>query len=104
MKYYVNVCKPHLGVRIVNKLEQQITPKYWYEPYEDLPSYVTDFYTVTEDTPYVVCGTQGELWCISEDTLISQYTLDDGSPITKEYLAANDNFDWIHVMTITRKE
>ena len=52
--YRVRVYRPPPGTHVYNFLEDA-------------------HYTVSEDMPYVIIGTMGEQWPVSEETLLSQY-------------------------------
>lgn len=85
-KYYaVYICRPSIGTKVENCLEGS-------------------YYITSEQKPYVVSGTQGEVWAIDADKLGKTYMFESGEPITEETLQAkfgNAPFDWVKVVTIT---
>lgn len=101
--YEVYVCMPPKGTVIINKLEQADVVKALngktYFTVEDLNkmqkngdarfniiSQVVNSgraYLVSDKTPFVLCGTVGEMWTISADKLASTYTfLQGGQPVS----------------------
>jgi hypothetical protein len=65
--YNVWVCKPGVGTKVHNKLEN------------------VD-YVVTKERPFVISGTVGEMWCISFDKLVKTYKFATGEPISLDGL------------------
>lgn len=123
--YSIYVCKPPKNTVVINQLEQadivrMLNGKTFFSTEEiermqtSNPSKLMQLqqlvsqgkaYAVTDNTPFVLCGTVGELWTISADKLAKTYMfLQNGQPVTinSQTLSAkmkDDCFDWTVVRT-----
>ena len=66
-KYTIEVSMPPEGTVVFNHLENVV-------------------YKTSKEKPFVLTGTRGEQWVIDPAKLCKTYTLEDGSPLTKEVL------------------
>lgn len=123
--YAIYVCKPPKNTVVLNKLEQAdvvrtLNGKTFFSSEEIEKMQATNpgklmqiqqlvgqgrAYAVTDKTPYVLCGTVGEMWTISEDKLARTYMLlQNGQPVSinSQTLSArmkDDCLDWTVVRT-----
>ena len=126
--YEIHVCMPPKNTVVVNKLEQaatvsQLGGKTYFtaEQIEDMQKTNPQMlaliqqlvaqgkaYAVTEQTPFVLCGTLGELWLISADKLANTYTfLQNNQPLPLNQQSLNQSMtgnylDWTSVRTSHR--
>ena len=124
-QYEIYVCMPPKNTIVINKLEQADVVKQLgnktYFTRDDidkiqktnppllslLQSLVSQgrAYAVTDATPFVLCGTVGEMWTIKPDKLASTYMfLQNGQPLqinqqTLNQRMKNDVLDWTVVRT-----
>lgn len=126
--YEIHVCMPPKNTVVINKLEQaatvsQLGGKTYFtaEQIEDMQKTNPQMlaliqqlvaqgkaYAVTEQTPFVLCGTLGELWLISADKLANTYTfLQNNQPLPINQQSLNQRMtgnylDWTSVRTSHR--
>lgn len=124
--YEIYVCMPPKNTIVINKLKQYDTyielgkrDSFTSEEISKLqssnPNMVTMLqnlvaqgkaYAVTQNTPFVLAGTVGELWTISAEDLANKYTfIQNGQPLninqqTLQSRMKNDNLDWTLIRTI----
>ena len=116
-QYDIHVCKPPVGTIVINKLEQadvvadlgkdfftldeqaklaQTNPA----QYQKLTAYMglNRLYVVNKNTPYVLAGTIGEMWCVDANKLSKSYMFSNGEPITdvtlKKHEKHNNIMPW----------
>ena len=102
--YSVYACKPPKGAVVINKFEQVSAVRelggqtFFTETDAILNSLIAEGRAnITDEcTPYIIMGTAGELWTVSEDTLMTRYTLEDGSPLMPSTLSIPS---WVKVKT-----
>lgn len=89
--YTIEAIKAKIGTIVINKLEQpemlKRFGKDWFEPDEVTEELLAaakrgDIYIVSEEQPYVLRGTVGELWTISEEKLFKKYDIVDDETTT----------------------
>lgn len=123
--YEIYVCKPPKDTVVINKLEQADAVKllngktyFTVEELErmqkngdgrfNLISQVLSAgkaYLVSDKTPFVLCGTIGEMWTVSADKLAKTYTfLQNGQPLQINQQSLNQrmkngNLDWTLIRT-----
>lgn len=119
-QYEIWVCQPPKGTVVINKLEQADTVRacngreYFTAQelksgkFADKKEFIQSLvkagkaYYVKENT-FVLCGTLGELWCISGEKLGQKYVFAaNDEPITPRSVKAkqkNDCMDWVKVRT-----
>lgn len=123
-QYEIYVCMPPKNTIVINKLEQHETARRAGAEYftvEDIKrlqqhdpqklSYLQQLvaqnlaYAVTDSTPFVLCGTQGELWTVPADKLAGTYTfMQGGQPLAINQQTLNARLqgkylDWTVVRT-----
>lgn len=124
-QYTVHVCMPPTETIVINKLEQADIVKMFngktYFTVDDVvklkktnPAWFTQLqqlaqqgrlYIVSGATPFVLCGTCGEMWTITADALASTYTFLQGNqPIAINQQTLNQRLtgkylDWTIVRT-----
>lgn len=123
-QYEIYVCMPPKNTIVINKLEQHETARRVGAEYftvEDIKrlqqhdpqklSYLQQLvaqnlaYAVTDSTPFVLCGTQGELWAVPADKLAGTYTfMQGGQPLAINQQTLNARLqgkylDWTVVRT-----
>lgn len=116
--YTIHVCMPELNTIVVNKLEQPETLKFlkgksFIQPHEynsnpalkaaisQLPA--NTYYITTQEQPFVLAGTLGEMWTIKPAKLASTYTFADKTPINSQTLqkkVKSNMLDWTPITTI----
>lgn len=107
-QYEIWVCKPPQGTVIINKLEQADAVRFvGGRTFFTASERSTDLwqlfktgraYLVSDNQTFVLCGTQGEMWCISGAELARKYVwASDGSPIDYGTLT---RLDWTKVRTV----
>lgn len=126
-QYEIYVCMPPKNTIVINKLEQHETARRVGAEYftvEDIKrlqqhdpqklSYLQQLvaqnlaYAVTDSTPFVLCGTQGELWAVPADKLAGTYTfMQGGQPLAINQQTLNARLqgkylDWTVVRTSTQ--
>lgn len=121
-QYEIWVCKPQIGTIIINSLEQadavRLTGGYTYYSPVDLHCDMRareiaqqllqagKAYHVKDDQTFVLCGTRGEMWCISAQKLSQKYVwASDGSLINSQTYKERENtkqgtLDWTKVRTV----
>lgn len=125
-QYDIHLCKPPVNTVVINVLEQaDVVAALGGKTYFTVEEITTmkanndnrfNFlqqalqagraYLVSANTPYVLAGSQGELWCIAEKALIKKYnfvTGQDTEPINQQTLQRRmktDCLDWTVVRTI----
>lgn len=122
-QYDIHVCMPPKGTIVINVLEQADTVKYFngktYFTLRDLAKLSDNAkqsvmnavscgkaYMVNDNTPFVLAGTCGELWCIDANNLAKKYsfvTAQGTEPINQQTLQKrmkNGYLDWTVVRTI----
>ena len=119
-QYEIWVCKPPQGTVVINKLEQADAVKYadgrtFFTASEIKADPKTaagvqqllqagKAYLVKDNQTFVLCGTQGEMWCISGAKLAQKYVwASDGAPLNDDTLRPRlkgDYLPWTKVRTI----
>lgn len=124
-QYTIHVCMPPKNTIVINKLEQADVVRAFngktYFTVDDIerlkksnPAWVTQLqqlaqqgriYVVSEATPFVLCGTCGEMWTIKADKLAGTYTFLQGNqPVAINQQTLNQRLtgkylDWTVVRT-----
>lgn len=126
-QYEIYVCMPPKNTIVVNKLKAADNLKYagsTYFTYETIKklqekdpqkiAYLQQLvsqgiaYAVTDATPFVLCGTVGEMWTVRPDELASLYTfIQGGQPLAINQQTLNERLqgkylDWTLVRTSTQ--
>lgn len=125
-QYDIHVCKPPVNTVVINVLEQAdvvaVLRGKTYFTVEEITTMKANndnrfnflqqalqagrAYLVSANTPFVLAGSQGELWCISANTLAKKYNFVTGQgtePINQQTLQRrmkNDCLDWTVVRTV----
>lgn len=121
-QYEIWVCQPPVGTVLINKLEQADAVQYaggrtffTADSIKSNPKVAADVqqllqagkaYLVKDDQTFVLCGTQGEMWCISAQKLAQKYVwASDGSQINAATFAKRQTqgtkvLPWTRVRTV----
>ena len=120
-QYEIHACRPPKNTVVINKLEQAqavraCKGKTYFTVEEltknpQLKAFVTELlkkgqaYLVNENTPYVLCGTVGEMWTIAENKLFERYSGVNAegvaTPLTPDKFKENSDgtTKWVRVRT-----
>ena len=121
-QYEIYVCKPPINTVVINKLEQadvvkQLKKEFFTvdevekmqqtnpQMFGILQGFIQQgrAYVVNQNTPFVLAGTLGEMWCIDAQKLATKYTFSTGEQINPASLSKRGKdgiMSWQSVKTV----